>query len=150
MNKFQTISYRLIKALLTFTLLFSFVEITAQIPKEFDKYLQKTDTTNLYWQVDKNPSFKGGYESLVNFYQKHFVYPRDSRKNGIEGIVHVLFIVETNGEITNVVATNSVDGYLEKEAVKFIKKMPKWIPGEKDGRKVRVLNIQPVKFSLKD
>ncbi len=46
---------------------------TAQIPEEFHKFLTKTDTTNLYWKVDKNPQFKGGYESLVNYYKQNFV-----------------------------------------------------------------------------
>ena len=149
MNRFNISSPRIIKLFLMFLGLISFVFVNAQIPKEFNKYLQKTDTTNLYWKVDENPSFKGGYDALVNFYQDNFVYPINSRKNGVEGIVYVLFIIETNGKITNVAATNSIDGYLEKEAVKFIKKMPKWIPGRKDGKVVRVLNIQPVKFSLK-
>nr|WP_321411228.1 energy transducer TonB [uncultured Carboxylicivirga sp.] len=120
----------------------------AQIPEEFHKFLAKTDTTNLYWKVDENPQFKGGHESLVNYYKDNFVYPEESQKKGIQGTVFVLFIVEKDGSISNVYATNSIDKYLEKEAVKFIKKMPNWEPGKKDGKTVRVLNVQPVKFAL--
>ena len=41
-----------------------------------------------------------------------------------------------------------VDPYLDKEAVRVVQSMPKWIPGKQNGKAVRVKFTVPVMFRL--
>lgn len=57
---------------------------------------------------------------------------------GIEGRVLVTFIVESNGIINDVKVVSSGHKLLDKEAIRVIKSMPKWMPGKQNGEPVRV------------
>ena len=46
------------------------------------------------------------------------------------------------------VVVRSVDPYLDKEALRVIKTMPKWKPGKQRGKAVRVKYTVPVTFKL--
>lgn len=58
--------------------------------------------------------------------------------NGIQGRVIVKFIVEKDGSISNVEVNRSVDPDLDNEAMRVVKAMPKWIPGQINGKAVKV------------
>lgn len=60
----------------------------------------------------------------------------------------VSFIVEADGQITQVEVTRSVHPLLDNEAIRVISASPKWKPGEKSGKKVRVKIVVPVYFEL--
>lgn len=122
--------------------------LQAQIPNELYELLDDKDTTNLYFGADIDPQFPGGKTELIKHYQKYLYYPYSARHQGIEGTIYMMFIVEKNGELTNIKPTNSINKKLDKVAIKLIQKMPIWIPGKKDGQIVRVLHIQPVTFKL--
>lgn len=122
--------------------------LKAQIPDKILPFLEKVDTTELFWEVEQNPEYPGGRSAMINYFQRKLVYPMSVREKGIQGTIYVLFIVETNGKLKNIVATNSVNKQLDKAAVKLIRKMPKWNPAINNGEIVRVLNIQPVTFKL--
>ena len=135
---------------ITFILIFSFslTQSYAQIPIELYQLLENKDTTELYFGAEIDPEFPGGRTELIKHYKKHLYYPFSARAKGIEGTVYMMFIVEKNGELTNIMPTNSVDKQLDRIATKLIKKMPNWIPGRQDNKIVRVLHIQPVNFVL--
>jgi len=70
-------------------------------------------------------------------------------ENGIQGKVYVGFVVDKDGTITNVKVLRPVDPYLDKEAVRVVKAMPKWNPGRQMNKAVRVSYTVPVNFQLK-
>jgi protein TonB len=89
--------------------------------------------------VEVMPTFKGG--DINNFREwiiKRTVYPQMASDNGIEGIVYVTFIVETDGSVTNVNVTKGVDPLLDNEAIRVVASSPKWEPGRQRGEPVRV------------
>ena len=102
-----------------------------------------------YTKVEKMPMYPGGKDALIEFLKNNMKYPEAARKKGIEGRVICQFIVDRDGTITDVTVVRS-GGHpsLDKEAVRVIKAMPKWIPGEKDGQKVRVKYTVPLNFRL--
>ena len=53
-----------------------------------------------------------------------------------------------DGSIVDPVVVRSVDPYLDKEALRVIKTMPKWKPGKQRGKAVRVKYTVPVTFKL--
>ena len=75
-------------------------------------------------------------------------YPSYAKKNGIEGQVLVVFIVEKDGSISNAEVSWGVDPSLDQEALRIVNKMPKWKPGKQGGSTVRVKFHLPIKFML--
>jgi TonB family protein len=71
-----------------------------------------------------------------------------AKENGITGKVYVQFVIGKDGAVTNVKVMRSVDPYLDAEALRVIKAMPKWSPGEQRGKPVKVLFQLPVNFVL--
>ena len=59
-----------------------------------------------------------------------------------------MFVVNKDGSIVDPVVVRSVDPYLDKEALRVIKTMPKWKPGKQRGKAVRVKYTVPVTFKL--
>lgn len=98
--------------------------------------------------IDKMPAFPGGEEGVLDFIGTHIRYPKSARHQGISGRVFVNFVVEPDGKITNVKVLKGIGGGCDEEAVRVVKMMPNWIPGEKDGKKVRVSYTIPINFAL--
>lgn len=99
--------------------------------------------------VEEMPSFPGGESALMEFMGKNIKYPTVSQETGVQGKVIVQFVVDKDGSIINPVVVRSVDPYLDKEALRVIKAMPKWNPGMQRGKAVRVKYTVPVTFKLK-
>lgn len=96
------------------------------------------------------PEFPGGKAAMNQFLAQNIHYPPDERDNGLQGIVVVNFTVSYEGTITDIVLVKEVKGApgLGKEAIRVVKKMPKWIPGTQDGKPVDVKFHVPVTFRI--
>ena len=96
------------------------------------------------------PEFPGGMPALMEFLQNEIRYPKKCREAGIEGRTVITFVVKKNGKIKDIeVARSSGNKQLDKEAIRVIKKMPKWKPGMQDGKNVNVLFALPITFKLR-
>ena len=115
-----------------------------------------TDTT-VYRVVEKMPEYPEGVEKLMkyirtstdNYWKKR--YPKGKpvsflHEDGISGRVIVSFVINENGQVTDPAVLRRVDKDLDKEAIRIIKSMPRWIPGEHKGKKVKVRLTLPVQF----
>lgn len=102
--------------------------------------------------LDKAPQFPGGEQAMMTYLGSNIKYPEAAKKDKVQGMVVVQFVVRKDGSITdahNIVSdkqTSNPD--LNKEALRVIRNMPKWTPGEKDGKKVDCEMVLPVKFKL--
>jgi len=92
--------------------------------------------------------FPGGPEKLFQYLSNEPKYPRNSYRNKIEGKVIVEFAINTDGSISDVVVTKSVSEDIDKEAIRVMKKMPKWIPSKIDGELITVFYTLPLQFRL--
>ena len=106
------------------------------------------DGDEVYDKVDKMPEFKGGMDGLIQYLHKSIKYPKESEKANEEGKVFIEFVVEANGKISNAKVVKSSSDRLDTEALRVINAMPKWKPGEKDGKKVNVKMVLPIVFKL--
>lgn len=102
----------------------------------------------IYEGVAIEPSFPGGDAEFANFIKSNIVYPELASEMGEQGIVYVKFVVNRDGSIEQVSIRQSVTESLDKEAMRVVKKMPNWIPGEQGGKKVRVSYTLPISFRL--
>ena len=98
--------------------------------------------------VEQMPEFPGGPQALFTWLSQNVKYPAIAEENGVEGRVIVTFVVERDGSIADVRVVKSVDPSLDKEAVRVVKSMPRWIPGKHKGSAVRVKYTVPVTFKL--
>lgn len=106
---------------------------------------KKHNEEKVYEVVEQMPSFPGGQEALMTYINHNIKYPDEDCG---QGRVVVSFIVEKDGSITNATIRRSVDSAFDREALRVISSMPKWIPGKNNGRKVRVRFNVPVQFKL--
>ena len=108
----------------------------------------KEEETKVFDVVEQMPSFPGGDAELMKFLSTHIKYPVVAEENGIQGRVIATFVVERDGSISDVKVIKSVDPSLDKEAIRVLQSMPKWIPGKQNGSAVRVKYTVPVTFRL--
>ena len=108
----------------------------------------KEEENKVFDVVEQMPSFPGGMSALMNYLNNNIKYPVIAEENGIQGRVIVQFIVGKDGHISDVKVAKSVDPSLDKEAVRVVKAMPKWIPGKQNGQAVTVRYTLPVTFRL--
>ncbi len=110
--------------------------------------VDEPDDDVIFVAVEKMPEFPGGIQELYNFLGKKINYPSAQKEMGIQGRVICQFVVNTDGSIVDVNVVRGVDPALDNEAVRVIKMMPKWNPGEQSKKKVRVKYTLPVVFKI--
>ena len=98
--------------------------------------------------VEQMPEYPGGMQALFEYLSQNLKYPEDAKEQKIEGRVIAIFVVETDGSISNVEVVKPVFPSLDAEAVRVLSGMPKWKPGMQSGKVVRVKYTVPINFSL--
>lgn len=86
----------------------------------------------------------------MKFLSNNIRYPESAQQNDIQGRVIVKFVVEKDGSIGNVTVVKGVDRDLDREAIRVVKKMPRWQPGKNNGVAVRSYFNLPVTFRLQN
>ncbi len=99
--------------------------------------------------AEKMPEFIGGLEMMNKYLGNNIKYPSNARTAGIQGKVYVQFVVGKDGEIRDIKIIRGVNKWLDEEAIRVVKAMPKWSPGKQSGRPVSVLFNLPINFKLK-
>ncbi len=105
----------------------------------------------IFTVVEQMPEFPGGEEEMMKYLGSKIKYPAMEKDNNISGTVYLTFVVEPDGNITDVKPLRGVKGGpgLEQEASRVVKSMPNWKPGKQNGKSVRVQFNLPVRFSLR-
>ncbi len=91
--------------------------------------------------ISIKPEFPGGMEAFYKYIGDSYRVPNT---RGTSGKVIVTFVVEKDGDLSDIKVIKDFGFGTGKEAVRILKKCPKWIPGEQDGKKVRVLYMLPI------
>lgn len=97
--------------------------------------------------VEQMPQFPGGQLALQRYLASNIRYPESARKEGIQGIVFLTFVVDPDGQIADARVLRSLHPECDQMALDAIEKMPKWVPGRQRNRVVAVQYNLPVKFS---
>lgn len=106
------------------------------------------EQNTIYTIVDKMPVYTYGESGLSDFISHNIRYPREARQAGIEGRILCSFIVASDGSISNIEVVEGDNKSLNDEAVRVLGIMPKWIPGENEGKKVYVKCLLPIDFVI--
>ncbi len=121
-------------------------EIEEQIITDEDE--SEGEEEEIFVFVEDNAGYPGGEEARLTFLRDNIKYPEMAKESGIQGTVYLTFVVEKDGSITGVKVQRGIGGGCDTEAVRVIKKMPRWKPGKQRGRPVRVQFNMPIKFVL--
>ena len=105
------------------------------------------DTNDVYIIPDVNPEFPGGKDAMFAFLQENIRYPKEARDAKVEGKVWVRFIVERDGSISQLEVKRDIGYGCGEEALRVMRKMPKWKPGKVRDTAVRCQFFVPVKFN---
>ncbi|MES2418128.1 MAG: TonB family protein [Bacteroidota bacterium] len=98
--------------------------------------------------VDIYPEFPGGMAAWAKFIQKNLRYPNMAQENEIQGKVFLSFVIEKDGSITDVSIIRGIGSGCDEEAVRVIKKSPKWKSGQQNNQAVRVRYTMPIQYRL--
>ncbi len=98
--------------------------------------------------VDKMPQYPYGEKELAGFIAHQLRYPKEARQQGVEGRILCSFIVAADGSISNIEVVQGLHSQLDKEAIRVLSLMSKWIPGENNGEKVNVKCLLPIDFTI--
>jgi len=90
----------------------------------------------------------GGTEAIVAAIQKAAHYPAQAMANGVEGKVFASFVVNAQGEVTDLKIVKGLGSGLDEETLRAIGKLPRFIPGRQNGRAVSVQYTVPISFRM--
>jgi TonB family C-terminal domain len=108
----------------------------------------KEPADGVYTVVEVAPKFPGGENGVVKFITENINYPMDAKDAGLQGRVIVAFVVNEDGSLSNISVVRAIHPSLDAEAIRVVKAMPKWTPGEQRGKAVKVRYVLPVTFRL--
>lgn len=116
--------------------------------KEDVEVVTSQEAKKPFTAVEKMPSYPGGEKAMLGFIQSNLKYPETAQEAEIQGRVVIRFNVSRDGEIKDIEVLRGLDPACDDEAVRVMKKMPRWIPGEHHGEKVDVYFTIPIVFKL--
>jgi len=132
------------------TLIFSLLFIVVNAQKKAIAVTPKNDQIiNDPNSVEEKPSFPGGKKAFYKFLGKNLKWPLDD-ETYVQGRVLISFVVESDGRLTNFKVEKKLWPELDSEALRVLKKSPKWIPGKQNGKLVRVRYTVPINFTITD
>jgi Ca-activated chloride channel family protein len=103
------------------------------------------DVTPLYI-ADEMPEYKGGLDAFKKYIHDNIIYPDELRNKNVKGRIFVQFTVDLDGSLTDIKILRGLNALLDSEVLRIIKKAPKWKPGLKGGKPVKVALTVALKF----
>jgi len=117
---------------------------------EGNKVVEEVVEAKVYTYVEQMPALPGGggMAAIVAAIQKNFRYPAVDLRNQVEGRVFASFMVDENGDVSDVKIVKGLTGTVDAETIRSIKSLPKFIPGKQNGRAVKVSFTVPVTLKI--
>jgi protein TonB len=113
------------------------------------KVIVEAPKEEIFQHAEQMPRFPSGEAELLKWLSDNIVYPTIASEQGIQGRVNLRFVVRPDGSIDDVQVIKSLEPSCDREAIRAVKKMPKWIPGRQNGNPVSVYFHLPVQFKLR-
>lgn len=98
--------------------------------------------------VEEDAQFPGGQVALLKYIRDHVTYPDAALKQGVQGMVILRFVVERDGRVGEVQVRSSLSPECDREAIRVVKSMPRFIPAKLNGRPIRKWFTVPIRFII--
>ena len=125
-------------------------QVATYVPPVVQKDDDEMPEDYIFLTVEQMPKFPGGETALLKWINDNMTYPQIALENGISGRISCQFTVNADGTVTDVEVTRGRDPSLDKEAIRVLKKLPKFEPGMQRGKPVRVKFQVPVTFRIQN
>ncbi len=109
---------------------------------------KEEDDNKVFEKVEIEAQFPGGEAAWGNFLRKN-LNGQVAADNGAPAgsyTVWVQFIVDKEGNVSDIKPLTNQGYGLEAEAVRVLKKATKWTPAQQNGRQVKAYRKQPITF----
>src|SRR5690606_14888228 len=117
-------------------------EVEISVPPSIEKIDKIEDF------VEVQATYNGGMDAWYTYLNKNLEYPSQAKRMGIQGMVIVRFVVNTDGSIQDLELVRTIGGGCDEVAREVIENSPKWIPGKIRGQVVRSRMTMPIRFKL--
>jgi TonB family protein len=107
---------------------------------------KETDERSVYHVVEESPRFPGGPSAMASWLSSNLKTPEAAERSFISGVVRLSFIVNVDGSRQDIQVVRGLGYGCDDEAIRLVKNMPKWIPGQTGGRSVRVRHTLAIPF----
>ena len=91
-------------------------------------------------------------EKMLQYLYANLKYPKEAKKNKVQGTCIVSFNIEPDGTLQNIKVTRDIGSGCGEEAYRVVNSMndlpERWTPGMQRGKKVAVHFTLPVRFKL--
>lgn len=125
------------------------VEINNDLKKNIAIESLTTKDTTVLDRSEVMPSFPNGIKGLNKFLKENLRYPKEALKKKIEGNIIVRLLIDKDGSVKeSVILKDNLGAGCAEEALRLVKKMPKWWPGKQNGKAVKVYYTLPISFTL--
>lgn len=126
------------------------LEVDEDTEIEFiEEEVEEVSEEQIFTIVEQMPSFPGGDAELLQYLSKNTKYPAIAKDAGIQGTVYVTFVINKDGEVSDVKVLRSIGGGCDEEAIRVVENMPDWTPGKQRGKSVPVQYNLPIRFTLR-
>ncbi|HEX8528453.1 MAG TPA: TonB family protein [Cytophagales bacterium] len=92
------------------------------------------------------PEYPGGIRGLSKYLSKSITFPKEARRQRVNGTVFVGFIIQADGKVSDVHVLKGIHPACDAEAVRVVEIMPAWQAGRQQGRPVPVRYSLPIRF----
>jgi len=140
--------YKVLVALPALAVLFLNLPIIPVRAMDPQDQARKATEKETFARVDKQPAYPGGQDAMIKFLIENIKYPKDAIRKAVTGTVFVNFMVQADGTISEVKVLRGIGSGCDEEAIRVVKLMPEWIPGENKGKPVAVWYTLPIRFAL--
>ena len=113
-----------------------------------DKKIERSDDKIKKRILSETPTPPGGWSSFMVWLTKNIKYPASAKQSQRQGAVDVTFIVNADGNVSDIKIKNSKNTDFEQEVFKVVRTMGKWKPGIQNNRPCKSLLEIPIVFSL--
>lgn len=108
---------------------------------------EEIETDSVYSLPQVSPVFPGGQNAMKSFFANNIIPPESDGKS-VNGKVFVRFMVKKNGELAKIYLVKGLNDACNKEAIRVVKKMPRWIPARQEGEIINAWHTLPIYFEI--
>lgn len=120
-------------------------EFYVTIPKNKpDENVSPENLTFTIVEIQAEP--KGGIFEFYDYVKENMQYPEEAKELGVSGLVHLQFVIEPDGSLTNIEVVKGIGAGCDEEAIRILESSQKWIPAQSNNENVRSRRIIPIRF----
>ncbi len=111
-------------------------------------YINEATSDTLYAVSQKNAEYKKGVNEIRQDIGRNLKYPKNARRNGVEGVVYIRFIVSQTGQIEGAHVIKGIERECNEAALYAVSRLGQWIPAMHKNRAVKAVFVIPINFKL--